>query len=164
MSLNLFSCSDLILLKSISLCKSANFFFAIFSSFFGISTIDNWYFNSDTVDSNICLLISFENLSSITYFFISLILVSSCLATMVLPCKPTTAKIRQRSAINSRICLSLEFLFPNIKNSMYRKTVTPCGGINHGFIFLWIEHFYTHINHITRRKILSFFSLATFIY
>ena len=54
-------------------------------------------------------------------------------------------------------------LFPHVKNAVHRKTATSCGGVNKRFALRRVEHLHAHINHVARREILAFFTLARFI-
>ena len=56
-----------------------------------------------------------------------------------------------------------EDIFPNMEYRMNRKTTTASRSVYHLFIRFRIEHFYAHINHITRGKVLPFFAFTAFI-
>ena len=53
---------------------------------------------------------------------------------------------------------------PNIENGMHREAATARRRVNHSFVSRWIKHSHTHVNHITRCEILSFFAFAAFVY
>ncbi len=57
----------------------------------------------------------------------------------------------------------LEYVFPNMEYRMNRETTTTRSSVYHLFICFRIEHFYTHINHITRCKVLTFLAFTAFI-
>ena len=60
--------------------------------------------------------------------------------------------------------LSFKYLFPNVKNGVHWKPTTASGGVNNGFFWFGVQHFYAHINHVARRKILPFFAFTAFVY
>ena len=60
-------------------------------------------------------------------------------------------------------CIGIH-LFPNMKNGVHRESTASCCSIDHLFIFFWIQHFNTHINNISRGKVLAHITLLIIIY